>query len=245
MSDVVNRGASPNDPAADDLYTAYGKINTEFDGVDTALGTKVDKITGKGLSTDDFQADATYPNLRAQATTKDDVGLGNVENLTPAQLRAGVTKEDVGLGNVENLTPTQLRQGVTKEHVGLGSVENLTPHQLRDGTTKEHVGLGNVENLTPAQLRAGVTKQDVGLGNVDNLSAASIRSGTTKSDVGLANVENYGISSEAEAKAGTVSNKYMTPERTSDHFGKRVTYGTAAPDDGDGDNGDLYFQYED
>jgi len=36
---------------------------------------------------------------------------------------------------------------------------------------------------------------------------------TTKSQVGLGSVENYGIASQAEAEAGTVTNKYITPER--------------------------------
>jgi hypothetical protein len=33
----------------------------------------------------------------------------------------------------------------------------------------------------------------------------------TKTDIGLGSVENYGIASQAEAEAGTVANKYMTP----------------------------------
>jgi len=33
----------------------------------------------------------------------------------------------------------------------------------------------------------------------------------TKTDVGLNNVQNYGIASQAEAEAGVVDNKYMTP----------------------------------
>lgn len=36
----------------------------------------------------------------------------------------------------------------------------------------------------------------------------------TKSQVGLDSVENYGIATENEAKAGSVNNKYMTPQRT-------------------------------
>jgi hypothetical protein len=35
----------------------------------------------------------------------------------------------------------------------------------------------------------------------------------TKSILGINNVQNYGIASQAEAEAGTASNKYMTPER--------------------------------
>jgi len=38
--------------------------------------------------------------------------------------------------------------------------------------------------------------------------------GTTKSDVGLGSVLNYGISTQAEAQAGTINTKYMTPLRT-------------------------------
>lgn len=37
--------------------------------------------------------------------------------------------------------------------------------------------------------------------------------GVTKSQVELGSVENYGIATEAEAKAGTAANKYMTPQR--------------------------------
>lgn len=36
---------------------------------------------------------------------------------------------------------------------------------------------------------------------------------TTKADIGLGNVENYGIATQAEAEAGSVNNKYMTPLR--------------------------------
>jgi hypothetical protein len=154
MSEIVNRGSEPNDPTADTLYDAFGKVNTEFINIDNALENKVDKIPDKGLSTDNFQSNETYPNLRAQGTTKDDVGLANVENLTPTQLRAGVTK----------------------------------------------------------------------------------------SDVGLANVENFGIASEEEAQSGLANNKYMTPQRATDHFAKRVSYGTTNP--AGGDDGDFYFQYD-
>lgn len=40
----------------------------------------------------------------------------------------------------------------------------------------------------------------------------------TKNDVGLTSVQNYAIASQAEAEAGTVSNRYMTPQRTRQFF---------------------------
>ncbi len=141
MNDVVNRGAAPGDQTADTTYEAFGKINEKFEELDDALDEKIDKIPGKGLSTDDFHADGDYPDLRARATTKDDVGLGNVEN--------------------------------------------LSPEQIRSGTTKQHVGLGNVEN--------------------------------------------FPVATEQEAKQGVLANKYMTPQRTTDHFSARLAYGITEP----------------
>lgn len=38
--------------------------------------------------------------------------------------------------------------------------------------------------------------------------------GVTKNQVGLGSVQNYGLATEAEARSGTVNNKYMTPLRT-------------------------------
>ncbi|KZS45260.1 hypothetical protein AWU65_04600 [Paenibacillus glucanolyticus] len=46
--------------------------------------------------------------------------------------------------------------------------------------------------------------------------------GINKAHVGLGNVENYGIASQAEAEAGTVENKYMTPMRTAQAIARRA-----------------------
>ncbi len=45
-------------------------------------------------------------------------------------------------------------------------------------------------------------------------SGTAVWASPASSDVGLGSVQNYGIASQAEAEAGSVSNKYMTPERT-------------------------------
>jgi hypothetical protein len=79
---------------------------------------------------------------------------------------------------------------------------------------------------TYANLRAqATTAADVGLGNVTNESKATMFtsptftgtvSGVTATHVGLSSVENYSIATQAEAEAGSVNNKYMTPLRTSE-----------------------------
>lgn len=50
-----------------------------------------------------------------------------------------------------------------------------------------------------------------------------------KSDVGLGSVENYAVATQAEAQAGTVSNKYMTPLRVKE----AITAQTASLGGGD------------
>lgn len=47
-----------------------------------------------------------------------------------------------------------------------------------------------------------------------HINSTSNPHSVTKAQVGLGNVENYGIASQAEAEAGTATNKYMTPLRT-------------------------------
>ena len=54
----------------------------------------------------------------------------------------------------------------------------------------------------------------------------------TKAQVGLGSVENYAVATQAEAQAGTVTNKYMTPQRTKQAIdsqtGDRSTLNTTA-----------------
>ena len=63
-----------------------------------------------------------------------------------------------------------------------------------------------------------VTKINSDVKSVNDALVAHINNktnphGVTKSQVGLGSVENCGIATSAEAKAGTVNNKYMTPAR--------------------------------
>ena len=84
-----------------------------------------------------FDSSATYPDLRAQATTAGDVGLDNVTNESKATMFTdptftgtvtGVTKNHVGLGNVENY------KIATKEEAENGTVSDkyMTPETTAD-----------------------------------------------------------------------------------------------------------------
>ncbi|MBD7944701.1 hypothetical protein H9650_11300 [Psychrobacillus sp. Sa2BUA9] len=65
-------------------------------------------------------------------------------------------------------------------------------------------------------LSGVATKEDLKVvkeGLTTHLADKTNPHGVTKSQVGLSDVQNYGVATVAEAKAGTVNNKYMTPLR--------------------------------
>jgi hypothetical protein len=99
---------------------------------------------------------------------------------------------------------------VTKAQVGLGSVENYgiaTTAEAQQGTS-------NVKYMTPLRTAEAITQQALIPPNAHKADTNNPHQ-TTKAQVGLGSVENYGISTEAEARAGTSNVKYMTPLRTS------------------------------
>jgi len=74
----------------------------------------------------------------------------------------------------------------------------------RDATSGVH---GVPEGETIATVRYVDGKLDAHIADKNNPHSV------TKSQVGLGNVENYGVATQAEAEAGSVNNKYMTPLR--------------------------------
>ena len=93
-------------------------------------------------------------------TTKDDVGLGNVDNTSDATQQAATLaaadKDDVGLGNVDNKSSaTILGETHTGEVTGnlRSNGTTRTPAQLIDGSDRATAGLdssGNVNRAVPA-----------------------------------------------------------------------------------------------
>ena len=155
-------------------------------------------------------------------TTKTQVGLGSVSDITTAAMRQGTSSTDVGLGSVSNITSAQMRQGTSATDVGLGNVTNeakatmfATPTFTGTvaGVSATHVGLGSVSNITSAQMRQGTSSADVGLGSVSNITTAAMRQGTSATDVGLGNVTN-------EAKA----TMFATPTFTGTVVGVSATH---------------------
>jgi hypothetical protein len=118
----------------------------------------------------------TYASLRAQATTKDDVGLGSVDNVSAASLRdrathtgsqaiSTITGLQTELNNKANAIGTyaNLRaQATTKADVGLGSVDNVSAASLRDRST--HTGTQPASSIS-------VTQNSLLIGGASNLGS--------------------------------------------------------------------------
>jgi hypothetical protein len=157
------------------------------------------------------------------ATTKAQVGLGLVQNYglsTQAQMLGTLQATSyvtplamtyyfqTGNGKpiTDHLVDTNNPHATTKAQVGLSLVENYT---ISDAATAI-AGVSNTLYMTPLRVKEAITAQAVTplnahIARVDNPHA------TTKAQVGLGLVENYAVATTAEAEAGTVTTKYMTP----------------------------------
>lgn len=97
--------------------------------------------------------------------------------------------------------------------------------------------LSKQEKVAGKQLS---TDDFVNTGTYDLLKARA----TSEFDVDAENIQNYGIPNQQEAEQGTASDKKNTALRNAQHFQRRYSYGTSAPDNSDGaPNGSVYFRY--
>ena len=149
----INAGTIPE--ARLPASALFGNTDTTY-----SAGTGI-SLSGTTFNVDNpFNPSGNYTGLRAQATTKADVGLGNVPNVNSqdaSNLTSGTISED--------RLPASALQGATGYSAGTGL--------SLSGTTF------NVDNPfsptgTYSGLRAqGTTKGDVGLSNVANFSVAN------------------------------------------------------------------------
>ncbi len=128
-------------------YTVTSGDVTAHEGDITITESQISDL-GNYATGDNFDADGTFASLRAQGTTKDDVGLGNVANESRATILGG------------NLTGTINSVAVATVTAGaaLGATSNQdSTATIRSGTTAANVGLGNVTNESKATMFASPT----------------------------------------------------------------------------------------
>lgn len=189
-------------------------------------------------------ATAFYGNgANLTGMSKSQVGLANVENyvvatqseaqtgsrndryMTPLRTAQAITQQ-AGAALSGHTGATNNPHSVTKAQVGLGNVDNIastttaTADRIvrRDSSGDIQARLFRSEyDVTNANVGFIMTQVDTGTNNFIRPSTpAQVKAalGVTKSDVGLSQVQNLDLANQAEAEAGTVNNKYMTPLRT-------------------------------
>ncbi|MNZ21801.1 hypothetical protein D3C78_388820 [compost metagenome] len=212
----VGLGLVDNFPTATVGEAQAGVLNTRFM---TPLRVKqlIDATATAALN--GHMADMNNPHQ----TTKTQVGLGNVQNYAVATQ----AEAEAGASNARYMTPLRTREAI-EAIVGVNLTAHINDKNNPHQTTKAQVGLGSVVNIgiatdaaavsgvddsgviTP-RLLAMVLSQTVGSGMTDHVQNFNNPHSTTKAQVGLGSVQNYAVASEAEARAATASDRYMTP----------------------------------
>lgn len=167
-------------------------------------------------------ADKSNPH----ATTKDQVGLDQVQNLP----LANISEAQSGVLNTRYMTPVRTKNLIDYYLVPLLDAHKndlSNPH----GTTKSQVGLALVQNfgtatqleaeqgvvankyMTPLQTKQAIVAIATG-GLTTHIADQNNPHGTTKIQVGLGSVENLPLATTVEAEAASRNDRYMTPLTT-------------------------------
>lgn len=166
--------------------------------------------------------------LNPHQVTKTQVGLSAVQNfgvatnaeaiagevnnayMTPLRTKEAITAIVTPLLNA-HINNTLNPHGVTKTQVGLGNVLDYGVASL----AQAQAGTANTVYMTPLRVADAIETFRVAtlLPHINNVNNPHV---VTKAQVGLSLVENLALASLAEAQAGVIDTKYMTPLRTSD-----------------------------
>lgn len=198
---------------------SHDELRQQMQIIRDQLQANIDAVDQK---IDDHLLDFENPHQ----VTKAQVGLGLVDNYQTAN------NAEATAGTADNrfMTPAKtslLATRIADELVDTHEARKDNPHAV----TKAQVGLGNVDNyLTATQAEAEAatlntrfmtplrTKQAIDLhaGNLINahVNNTSNPHSVTKAQVGLGLVDNYQTATKAEAEAGVLNNRFMTPLRT-------------------------------
>lgn len=158
------------------------------------------------------------------ATTKSQVGLGNVDNFATASNTVAIA----GTSTNTFMTPasTKAATDIVTAALNTHTANVLNPHN----TTKDQIGLFNVENyeiatvsdaqvgtatdkyMTPVRTKQAITALALTPLN-DHVIDQSNPHGTTKGQVGLGSVQNFPVATMEEAQGAVSNATYMTPLR--------------------------------
>lgn len=168
----------------------------------TALDKKVDKVTGYGLSKNDF-TDTLKNKLDGIAEGAQVNSITGVKGSSEKTYRTGnvsISASNIGLGNVNNTSDADKPISIATQTALNGKVSTtvkVNGHALSADVTvsKSDVGLSNVDNTSDANKPVSTAQQTaldkkVNKTTTVNGHALSGNVTVTKADVGLGNVDN-------------------------------------------------------
>lgn len=192
---------------------------TTITGVTGAQTVGMEAIVGLNADTNVSSVITALNNKLISSVGAGYIGVDAISELSARNVQEALASLNQKFGSVAPISHTHTPTDIPTLQNHLGDKNN--PHS----TTKSHVGLGSVENYgiaTQAEAEAGLTNTKymtpLRVGNAikhlnDHTGYTNNPHSVTKGQVGLGLVENYGISTQAEAEAGTSNAKYMTPLR--------------------------------
>ena len=189
----VLSGSYPNPGFAVDMAT-----QAELDLVSSA---KVDKVAGKGLSTEDYST--------AEKNKLAGVATGATANATDAQLRDRATHT----GAQAISTVTGLQTALDGKEAAGAATSALSAHTAATDPHPQYTTTAEAAAAAPVQSVAGKTgsvvlaKADVGLGNVDNTSDAA-------KPVSTAQLAALSLKVDKVAGKGLSTEDYSTAEKS-------------------------------
>jgi hypothetical protein len=137
--------------------------------MDSSLATKVVKVTGKGLSTNDYTAAEKTKLAGITGTNTGDQDLSGLATTVALALKENIANKSTatdlgGTSPSDELYPSQkaVKAYVTSNNASGGIADgSITTIKLADGA------------VTDSKIASGISKAKVGLSNVDNTSDAS------------------------------------------------------------------------
>jgi hypothetical protein len=141
------------------------------------------------------------------------------------------------------MTPLRVKQAIAAlvgNALGLHTGNKSNPHEVN----KSQVGLGSVENFataSQAEAEAGTASDRfmtpflvfkaiaaaVGNAFTAHVNNTANPHAVTKTQVGLGSVDNYATATQAEAEAGTATNRFMTPARVKQAIAANASQGSS------------------
>jgi len=209
MSNIVNRGATPNDPNADTLYEAFGKVNTEFGTLKGAA--KKDVGTGSN--------DVAAGNAPAAAVTAHETNHPAPTNRDTRNEAAGTAAGLMTTHETTHPAPT-VRDARNEAAIGAKG----TAFNKNFGTSAGDVCQGNDARLSDSRTPTAHTHTLANITDAGNAAGKNV--GTGANDVAAGNHTHSDLHTRQHSMNSASDHQMATARMIG-----RTTAGSGAPEE--------------